>query len=44
MVPARRARLKGAVLDAEGDLGHVSLEADSDRPTPEARVAAIFGW
>ena len=31
MHPARRAGLEGAVLDAEGALGHVALEADSDR-------------
>ena len=37
--PARRARLEGAVLDAEGALGHVALEADSDRLAPEAREA-----
>ena len=24
-------------------LGHVVLEADSDRPTPEAREVAVFG-
>ena len=41
--PARRAGLEGAVLDAEGALGHVALEADSDRPAPEAREAAMFG-
>ena len=34
MHPARRAGLEGAVLDAEGALGHVALEADSDRPAP----------
>ena len=43
MHPARRAGLEGAVLDAEGALGHVALEADSDRPAPEAREAAMFG-
>ena len=43
MVPARRAGLEGAVFDAEDTLGYVALEADSDRPTPEAREAAVLG-
>ena len=42
MAPARRAWLEGAVLDAEGALGYVALEADSDRPTPEAREALFL--